>query len=285
MPRVSIVVPTYNSVAFVVATVESILGQTFSDFELLVSDHTSFDGTWEVLQRFRSDPRVRLTQIPAGGGAAANWNAVTSMARCELIKLVCGDDVLYPDCVRAQVAAFDEHPTAVLVACRRDIIDESGAALVRGRGLQGLVGPVPGREAIRQTVRAGTNIFGEPVCVLLRREVLIAAGGWDDRSPYLLDQATYARVAMEGLVVPVHRSLAGFRVSPQQWSVALSRTQATHARAFHHRIAAEHPGLLSRSDLLVGDARSTILAWARRMVYTWLHRRRTRRMWNAAGPR
>ena len=62
-PRVSVVVPTYNSVAFIDATMRSILAQTFTDFELVVSDHSSTDGTWEALQQFTEDPRVRLSRL------------------------------------------------------------------------------------------------------------------------------------------------------------------------------------------------------------------------------
>lgn len=116
MPRVSVVVPAYNSVAYIGATMRSILGQTFSDFELVVSDHSSTDGTWEALQPFAADPRVRLSRLSPGGGAPANWNTVTELATGEFIKLVCGDDLLYPDSLAVQVAALAAHPSAVLAA-------------------------------------------------------------------------------------------------------------------------------------------------------------------------
>lgn len=99
-------------------------------------------------------------QVPRGGGAPANWNTVTAAATGELIKLVCGDDLLYPTILAEQVAAFDQHPEAVLLASQRDIVDESGIPVVRGRGRQHLHGLVGGSQAIRRTVRAGTNVFG-----------------------------------------------------------------------------------------------------------------------------
>ena len=141
-PRVSVVVPAYNSVGYLAATVDSILGQTFTDFELIISDHSSTDGSWELLQRYADEPRVTLTRQPAGGGAAANWNAVTAAATGEYVKLVCSDDLLYPHALAEQVAALDAHPGAVLAAARRDIVDARGEVLIKSRGLQGIEGPI-----------------------------------------------------------------------------------------------------------------------------------------------
>lgn len=275
--RVSVVIPAYNNARFIEQTVESVLAQTFSDFELLISDHSSTDGTWELVQRFTADPRVRLSRVAAGGGAPANWKAVTDRASGELLKLVCGDDLLYPTALAEQVAALDAHPEAVLVSCLRDIVDAHGDRLVTARGLQGMDGLTPGSEAIRRTVVAGTNVFGEPMCILVRRRTLAAAGGWDARSPYLLDQATVAGVLRHGPMVALRRSLAAFRISDQQWSVALAKEQGAHAREFHRSIERDFPGLLSRADRVAGDVRATVMAVARRAVYLGLRLRARRR--------
>ncbi len=269
-PRVSVVVPAYNSVAFIDATVRSILGQTFTDFELVVSDHNSTDGTWEALQPFAADPRVRLSQLAPGGGGPANFNAVTDLATGELIKLVCGDDLLSPDCLAEQVAALETCPGAVMAASPRDIIDAAGTPVLRNRGLAGLRGEVNGADAIRKTVLAGTNIFGEPGSVLFRRSVLVDAGGWDGRFPYLIDQATYCAVLVRGNLVAVPRSLAAFRVSPSQWSVRIGRAQAQHYIDFNREFAAAHPRLLGPHHLLVGAMKARANAYGRRVVYRWL---------------
>ena len=176
-PRVSVVVPSFNNASFIEATMDSILAQSFEDFELVVADHSSVDGTWELLQHYRTDPRVRLLRTEAGGGAPRNWERVTAAARGELLKLVCGDDIIYPDCLRRQVEAMDANPSVVLVAAQRDLIDARGGLVNARRGLAGLKGRVPGRAAVRHTVVAGANIFGEPACVLVRRETLERAGG------------------------------------------------------------------------------------------------------------
>jgi glycosyltransferase involved in cell wall biosynthesis len=271
--RVSVVVPSYNNASFIEATMDSILAQTFEDFELIVADHSSTDGTWERLQRYRTDPRVRLLRTQTGGGAPQNWERVTASARGELLKLVCGDDLIYPDCLRRQVEAMDANPSVVLVAARRDLIDARGDVLLSGRGLAGLTGKVSGTVAARHTVLAGSNIFGEPACVLIRREVLQDAGGWDGRHPYVIDLATYVNVLLHGDFLGIDTALAAFRLSSSQWSVHLAREQSDQVIGFHHRLAHDASGLLSRADLFRGDAKARGMAYARRLAYIWVGRR------------
>lgn len=272
-PRVSIVVPAYNNGEFIEATMESILAQTFDDFEVIVADHSSTDDTWDKLQPFAQDARMRLLTTPAGGGAPANWSRVTDEATGELIKLVCGDDLITPDCLAEEVAAIDSAAGIVLVSCKRDLIDARGNPVTKARGLGGLSGRVEGREAARRAVMAGTNIFGEPGCVLMRRDALEAAGGWADTEPYVIDQQTFCNVLMAGDFYAVPKSLASFRMSASQWSVNLARQQAEQVVAFHERLAGTNPGLLSRVELTRGNTLARGMAYVRRLAYIWLGRK------------
>ncbi|MEP7369264.1 MAG: glycosyltransferase family A protein [Dermatophilaceae bacterium] len=269
----SIVVPSYNNASFIEATIDSILAQTFEDFELVVADHSSSDGTWERLQRYSADPRVRLLTTEMGGGAPRNWERVTGEARGELVKLVCGDDLIYPDCLRRQVEAMDANPSVVLVAASRDLIDARGDPVTARRGLAGLTGLVPGRVAVRHTVVTGSNIFGEPACVLIRRAALERAGGWDGRHPFVIDESTYANVLLLGDFFGIGTALAAFRLSSTQWSVRLARQQSGQVIGFHHQLASEVPGLVSGPDLWRGDAMAVGMALVRRLAYLWVGRR------------
>lgn len=272
-PRVSVVVPAYNNGVVLEQTMRSILGQTFQDFELIVADHASTDDTWEVLQRFADDPRVRLLRTEAGGGARRNWNRVSQEARGELVKLVCGDDLIHGTMLEEQVRAFDEAgESAVLVASQRDLIDARGEVFVRARGLGSLSGVVPGAEALRATVRSGGNLFGEPACVMMRRDALEAAGWWQDLA-YYIDAGSYAHVLVQGDMVALRRSLASFRVSAAQWSVRLMRTQAQEAAEFHRLARELAPDVVTAADVRRGNVLAQLRALQRRAAYVVLGRR------------
>ena len=283
-PRVSVVVPSYNNARFIEATLDSVLAQTFTDFELVVADHSSTDDTWMLLQRYSDDPRVRLLVTPAGGGAERNWNRVTDAATGELVKLVCGDDILYPEMLARQVEAFDTfdvQPTTVpgpqglvaMAASPRDIVDASGRSVVRNLGLGGLKGRVSGRVALRRSVLAGANIFGEPCCVLLRASVLRTIGGWHGSPGFMIDQATYCRALLHGDLVSTPGPLAAFRLSNTQLSVQLAKEQAQSAAEMHRQLAAMSPGLLSTADVRRGNAMAGVRAAQRRLLYMYLGRR------------
>jgi glycosyltransferase involved in cell wall biosynthesis len=276
-PRISVVIPAYNNAMYIADTVRSVLNQTYEDFELIVADHSSSDETAEVLESFQGNPKLCiLPPTPKGGGAVANWNRVSRAATGEWIKLVCGDDLLDPGALAKQIAAVDDHPSAVMVASQRRIVDAKGREIIAARGLAGLTGLVDGRDATRATVRAGTNLFGEPVCVLLRRDQLEAVEWWTDAYPYLLDEASYVNVLLHGDLVAIQEPLASFRISTTQWSVRLAKLQSDHAAGFHRELRKREPGLLSDTDVLIGNLKARRSAYGRRLIYAWLDRRMRR---------
>lgn len=271
-PVLSVVVPAYNNGRTLAETLTSVLEQDVDGLEVVVADHSSTDDTRTVMDRFAADARVTLLDTPAGGGAGRNWNRVTDAATGEFLKLVCGDDVLRPGTLARQVDLL-RSTGAVLTACRRDVVDADGRTLMAGWGLRGLGRRMPGALAVRKSVRAGSNLFGEPASVMMRRDALAASGGWFDRFPYLIDQASYSRVLLSGDFVPDPEVGATFRMSATQWSVALVREQAGQAHAFHAWLAEEHPGVVSTADRRLGDLRASVMARARRLSYRLLERR------------
>jgi hypothetical protein len=89
----------------------------------------------------------------------------------------------------------------------------------------------------------------------------------------MIDQATYCRVLLRGALATAPGSLAAFRISSTQWSVALAREQAQSAAEMHRQIAALVPGLLSTREVRTGNARAALRALQRRLLYVYLGRR------------
>lgn len=272
VPRVSIVIPAYRSASFIRETIESVLAQTWTDYELVIADHSSDDDTQAIMEEFADAPRVRLLPpTPRGGGAQANWNRVSEAAEGEYLKLLPADDLLEPEALARQVEALDRYPSAVLVASHRAMIDADGRVLMPRRGLpSSLLGLNPGAEAVRTTVRSGTNVFGEPGAVLLRRAALAEAGWWDGRSGYAIDVQTYANVLRHGDMVGIDAVLSSFRISDQQWSVRLANSQASEMAQVFEGFRDAFPATVTGADVRRGAAMAWAQAMARRGIYTML---------------
>lgn len=270
-PLVSVCIPVYNGERFLGRTLDSVLAQTFGDFEVVVSDNCSTDGTLALLDRY-DDSRLRVMRNATNLGVIANWNQVRAEARGAYVKLLPADDVLAADCLARQVAVLEDpaHAEVVMVAAKRDIVDEDDRVLLRDRGLAGLRGLVRGRDAIRHTVRAGTNIFGEPAAVLVRNEALARCRPFAATRPYMVDVELWCEVLAHGDLYALPETVATFRVSAQSESAKEARSQARQARELFWALHRSSPAVVRRRDVVVGALRSVAMAHSRRLLYRLL---------------
>jgi len=125
MPRVSIGVPIYNSSRFLSQALDSLLGQSFSDLELIISDNASTDGTEEICRAYAAkDARVRYFRQTSNIGAPRNWNFVAKQARGKYFKWSSGNDFCPPDMIEKCVAAMEGEAGVVLCYGRTCLVDE-----------------------------------------------------------------------------------------------------------------------------------------------------------------
>ena len=115
-PLVSVCIPVYNCERYIGEAIQSVLDQTLADFELIVCDDCSTDGTLKAVEGCR-DPRIRIFRNDANIGMWPNWNKAMSHARGKYIKLLCADDVIYSDCLQAQVDVLKILPTIPFPWC------------------------------------------------------------------------------------------------------------------------------------------------------------------------
>lgn len=269
-PKVTVGIPAWNGERFIGAAVGSVLAQTYSDLELVVIDDASTDGTAAAIRRFH-DPRLRVLANPANIGHEANWNRILREARGTYVKLLPQDDVLHPDCLKRQVQVLEdpENRPVVLVCCARNIIDADGRVLTR-RSFKKRKGRLPGLRAVRECVRSGTNLIGEPGAVLMRADSLAQAGPFNAKDFYVVDLDLWARLLLQGDLFVLPEPLCSFRVASGSASIRVASTQSRDFVAFVDRLRNDGRYGLTRLDRLraILNARRNMIL--RKLLYRFV---------------
>lgn len=127
-PKVSIGMPVYNREPYIRAVLDAVLGQTYTDFELIISDNASTDKTEAICREYAArDSRIRYVRNATNLGLAGNYNAVFQLAIGEYFRWVAGDDLCASESLAACVEVLDQHPDVVLCYPKTGIIDAEGA--------------------------------------------------------------------------------------------------------------------------------------------------------------
>lgn len=173
-PKVSIGLPVYNGENFIRETIDSILAQTFHDFELVISDNASTDSTEAICRAYANqDTRVRYNRNKENIGAYRNFSRVFKFASGEYFKWAAHDDVCLPDYLSKCVEVLDQNPSIVLCHCEAASIDQHGQMIKKWDIIPELDSLIP-HLRFRRALFLGEEIYF--VWGLLRKKVL-------DRTP------------------------------------------------------------------------------------------------------
>jgi glycosyltransferase involved in cell wall biosynthesis len=243
MPKLSVLIPTYKYERYLSEAIESILSQDFHEFELIISDDASGDGSGKIIERYAArDTRVRGFVQPRNLGMVQNWNWCLEQARGEFVKLIFGDDKLAsPTALGKMVRTLEVNGSAALVFSARQIIDEHSKVL-RVRHDYSRPGVSPGKAVIVECLEQNQNLIGEPSVTLFRRTA--GARGFDGRFRQIPDLEFWFHLLEGGDAVCLREPLCAFRVHSQQQTAA-NRKQVSHAaeQALLLREYYQHPWL------------------------------------------
>ena len=233
-PKVSVILPLFNAAAFLDETIESVLAQTFTDFELLIVDDGSSDGSYEKAQGWtREHPdRIRLYTHPdhANCGVSATRNLGMARANADLFAYIDADDTWPVDKLSQQVALFDRYPELGLAG---------GAALywgswnggddwlvVAGHRPDALIPPV---EAALHTYPLGKAQAPCPSTLMVRRALIEKVGGCEDefRTMYE-DQVLLVKCYVGGYVYLSSETLCNYRQHPGSIMATMGRNDTYH---------------------------------------------------------
>jgi hypothetical protein len=248
--------PARNVERYCDAAVESILRQTFADFEFVAFDDGSTDGTAARLEAWAArDARLRVVRSPRPLGLVGSSNAAMRASRAPLVARMDADDVSHPDRLSRQMALLATRPDVVLVGTLFEGIDANGRR-------------VRSRDRWRLLRRSPFAPFPHG-SILFRREAFDAAGGYLDASEFWEDLSLYRRLAQRGRVLVIPEALYQYRFHATNVRTVARQDAVSRAivAMWKEVVAQGRPrhGDLPRADITAADPRVQYLLAATRL--------------------
>lgn len=220
MPRVSVVVPNYNHERFLERRIQSIFEQTFQDFELILLDDASTDDSIHIIEKYRSDSRVKIVVNKANSGSPfPQWNRGVELACGEYVWIAEADDDAEPELLETLTRELDNCPSAAFAYCQSWIIDEHGKRLTTADGWTDHLDNVRWRrdflndgpeEARRYLILQ--NTIPNASAVVFRRSAFLQAGGARTSMRLCGDWMMWTSLALRGHVAFISTPLNLFRM-------------------------------------------------------------------------
>jgi glycosyltransferase involved in cell wall biosynthesis len=245
-PLVGVVTPAYNDERHLSECVESVLAQTYSNWEHVILDNCSSDRTLEVARRYAAaDPRIRVHSNAQLAPAIRNHNLALRLASpsCKYLKVVFSDDWIFPECIERMVALAEANPTVGLV----------GAYGLRGEkvawdGLAHDETVVNGREICRRRLLGGDYVFGSPTSLLMRADLVRRKETFYNEANLHADTEACFDVLRECDFGFVHQVLTFTREEPDSLT-SFSARMNTYLPAALYDLVTYGPGLLTAVEL------------------------------------
>ena len=215
MYPVTVILPVYNGLKYLPQSVESVLSQAFSDFEFLIIDDCSTDGSWEYLNGLK-DKRISLYRNEINKGLFYNLNFLIKKSLCPIIKIWAQDDVMYTDCLKEIIAFHQQHPEISFSYTERDFIDAEGVML-KGRGEDNTPEIISPELHTKISFTTG-SIAGNICNVSINKSILNEVGLFNEGMKISGDFEMWVRLAIEHPVGFIKKHLVQFRNHKEQLS-------------------------------------------------------------------
>ncbi|MCY2974887.1 MAG: glycosyltransferase family 2 protein [Planctomycetota bacterium] len=167
MPKISVCIPTYNSAKFIQPCLESVLNQTLTDIEVIVSDNASTDDTTAIIESI-NDSRIQLYRQTQNIGSCENFNFAISEAKSSLVKSFCSDDIMIPNLLDRQKEIMDAYSHVGIVSCYSLVINADKVRWV----WEVTPGYETGDRILCNSIKTLTNRYGGPSSFMYRREAI-----------------------------------------------------------------------------------------------------------------
>lgn len=207
--------PTYNYAHYLPEAIESVLRQSYTDFEFIIIDDCSLDGTAEIIKKYASlDKRIIFRINERNLGMAPNWNLCLQNSRGTYVKYLFGDDKLATrESLAKMVSVLDADPSVALVASARNVID-CRSNLLSVKSECRIEGKSNGMNLIQDCLFEQRNKIGEPTVVLFRKN--LAQRGFNAAYRQIVDLEMWFSLLEQGDFYFIDEPLCSFRVHDAQ---------------------------------------------------------------------
>jgi glycosyltransferase involved in cell wall biosynthesis len=214
-PKVSVCLDSFNYGRFLPEAIESVLGQSFQDFELIISDDCSTDDSFAIAQRYaEKDTRIQVVRNSQNLGMVKNRNACLAQARGEYVKWLHADDFLCStEALARMTSVLEANPAVSLVASARRIVNEQSER----RDIWSCFNherPIAGTTVINRCLFEQRNLIGGPSAVMFRRA--LATRGFDESFFVMADLEMWFHLLEQGCFVYIREPLCAFRTHSRQ---------------------------------------------------------------------
>jgi glycosyltransferase involved in cell wall biosynthesis len=246
LPLVSIVTPAYNEEENLSECIESVLAQTYSNWDFTIVNNASTDGTLAIAQKYAAiDPRIHVitndTLIPALANINKAFRQIAPTSN--YCKMILADDWMFPECLERMVAMMEEHPSTGIVGAYS--LKEQW---ILWMGLPYSSHVVPGREICRQRLLGGPYVFGSPSSVLFRSDLVRSHDPFYNESNMQADSEACFELLKESDFGFVHQVLT-FSRSHRPGSLSLASLELnTMAAGMLHELVAYGPYYLTPQE-------------------------------------
>lgn len=264
-PIVTVAIPVFNGENEIADAIQSVLNQTFVDFELVIIDDCSSDQTLSVARSF-SDYRIRVIENEANLGYIGNFNRAVQEAKGTYLKILCHDDVIVANCIEMQIKPFmgDNGEKIAISTGLKKVVNHKRIEVLSPQGLKGSTRYFEGVAAIRKCVRAGRNLIGETSVTLVKTDDLRKIGSFQTK--YTLDLNMWFRVLQLGGLHFTNEIVSEFRVIGTSGTAAQSKTQATQTNQLLDWAFEQNFGV-KRFDVYIGKSMAFLNEIGRRLVF------------------
>lgn len=223
-PKVSVIVPNYNHAPYLRERIDSILNQTFQDFELILLDDCSTDNSRDVLTSYEGNPHISHTIFNETntGNTFIQWERGIQLAKGEYIWIAESDDVAKPQLLQTLVEQLQQHPQAVVAFCHSQMIDNESKPMAltwHKRGSSGLIHVYDGNWFLKHRMLVHNHIYNASMAVF-RKSVFSQLPKSFQQYRYCGDWLFWNYVCTFGQVIEVCRVLNLYRQHQQKVTVS-----------------------------------------------------------------